>query len=208
MSKETPNGYMKNAMGHLVPVAQVKAIDAVRDQLVESVVGKFRNNRDQLSALKKEVLEDIRSFMELSAEEYGIKLGGKKGNVTLTSFDGSLKMQLQIAEYISFDERLQVAKQLIDECIHAWSAGARTEIMVLVNDAFQVDKEGQVSVSRILGLRRLDITDTSWQQAMTAISDSITIVGSKTYVRVYERVGGEDQWKVISLDFAAVEVAQ
>ena len=38
-----------------------------------------------------------------------------KGNVTLTSYDGKYKIQRAIAEYLHFDERLQVAKELIDD---------------------------------------------------------------------------------------------
>ena len=114
---------------------------------------------------------------------------------------------MQISEYITFDERLQVAKALIDECIHEWSQGASSEIRALVNDAFQVDKEGKVSTGRILGLRRLNIETEKWQQAMKAIADSIQTTGSKTYVRAYQRVSGSENWKGITLDFSALEVA-
>ncbi|HHJ80132.1 MAG TPA: DUF3164 family protein, partial [Candidatus Tenderia electrophaga] len=99
---------------------------------------------------------------------------------------------------------LQVAKQLIDDCIHAWTEGSRSEIQVLINDAFQVDKEGRVSTTRILGLKRLDINDRKWQKAMRAISDSMQVAGSKTYVRIYERVGNTDEYRPITLDVAAL----
>ena len=60
-------------------------------------------------------MNDVQAFVELSAEQYGAKLGGIKGNVTLTSYDGKYKIQRAIAEYLHFDERLQVAKELIDD---------------------------------------------------------------------------------------------
>jgi len=198
---------MINGQGHLVPKDQVKDIDLARNDLVLDVVASFKQQQHQLAALKSNALGEIAAFVEMSAEQYGVKMGGKKGNVSLLSFDGNYKLQLQISEYITFDERLQVAKTLIDECIHTWAQGARSEIMALVNDAFQVDKEGKVSTSRILGLRRLDIADEKWLQAMTAIADSIQYTGSKTYIRAYQRVPGSDNWKCITLDFAALEVA-
>ena len=68
------------------------------------------------------------------------KVGGNKGNVTLMSYDGRLKIQRNIAENISFDERLQAAKQLIDECLEEWTEGSRDEIKVIINNAFHVDK--------------------------------------------------------------------
>lgn len=75
-----------------------------------------------------------------------------------------------------------------------------------LNDAFQVDKEGNISIGRVLGLRRLDIKDDKWESAMKAISDAIQVVGSKSYVRVYERVGDSEKWVAISLDVASVPV--
>ena len=205
-TKQIPEGYMRNGQGHLVPADLVSDLEKARNQLVLETVGIFKIQQAILSAMKKDVLGDIGAFVEMSAEQYDTRIGGKKGNLQLLSFDGNYKIQMQVSEYITFDERLQVAKTLIDECIHAWSGGADSKILVLVNDAFQVDKEGKVSTARILGLRRLDINDDKWQQAMKAIADSIQYTGSKTYVRVYERVG-EDQWKCITLDFAALEVA-
>lgn len=199
--------YKTNAQGHLVPVEQIKVIDMLRDELVCNVAATFAAERNALAKLKQNIMSEVYAFVEQSAEQFGAKLGGKKGNITLMSFDGKFKIQVQISEYISFDERLQVAKSLIDECIHTWSDGANANILALVNDAFQVDKEGQVSTSRILGLRRLNIDDLKWQQAMSAIADSMTTVGSKTYIRCYERQGLEDQFKQISLDFASLAVA-
>jgi len=202
-----PEGYMQNSKGDLTPIDRVTDLDMARNELVLDIVASFKQEQHRLAALKSNVLGEISAFVEMSAEQYGAKLGGKKGNVSLMSFDGRYRLTLQISEYITFDERLQVAKSLIDECIHDWSNGADSKILVLVNDAFQVDKQGNVSTSRILGLRRLKIDDEKWQQAMQAIADSMTCAGSKTYIRAYQRVGSTDQWKVISLDFAALEVA-
>ncbi len=199
-------GFLKKHNGTLIPKDQVKELDLLRDELVLNLAATFIAEREVLRLIKQEVLDDVAAFVELSAEQYGAKLGGKKGNISLMSFDGSCKVQVQISEYITFDERLQVAKALIDECIHDWSSGADDKILTLVNDAFQVDKQGNVSTGRILGLRRLKIDDAQWQQAMQAIADSMTTAGSKTYIRAYERIGQTDQWKVISLDFAALDV--
>ena len=99
---------------------------------------------------KTQLFSDLRDFLDLSASEYGTEYGGKKGNVSLFSYDGKLKVQIAIQDHIVFDERLQIAHNLIKECIHEWSEGSADEIMTLVNDAFQVDKEGKVSTPRVL----------------------------------------------------------
>lgn len=199
-----PEGFMQDARGALWPVATIKEIDITRDELVREIVEKARAMSELLATFKGSVFGDIEAFVALSAEKYGAKMGGIKGNVTLLTFDGRYKIQRAISENLVFDERLQVAKELIDQCIHEWSKGSRPELIALVNDAFNVDKEGKVNTGRILSLRRLDIKDEKWQQAMQAIGESLQVAGTKAYIRVYERVANTDQYRPINLDVAAV----
>lgn len=201
---KVPDGYRADAKGHLVPEALIKPIDRTRDELVYQLAQEARIVSDTLRKFKARVFADINAFVDLSAEQYGVKLGGKKGNLTLFSFDGAFKVQVAIAEHMVFDERLQAAKHLIDECIIDWSQGSCDEIKVLVQSAFQTDKEGKINTGRVLALRRLDIRDEKWKKAMQAIGDSIQVVGSKEYVRIYERIGDTDQYRPISLDMAVI----
>lgn len=199
-----PQGYKQDAKGRLIPVETIKEIDLARDQLVQEIVAKAKVVSQVLGEFKTGVFADIGAFVDLSAERYAAKLGGNKGNVSLVSFDGRYKVQRAIADTLTFDEGLQAAKALIDECVHEWTSDARSELKALINDAFQVDKEGKISTGRILSLRRLDIEDEKWQRAMTALSDSVRVQCSKSYIRVYERVGDTDQYRAIPLDIAGV----
>lgn len=199
-----PDGYMQDAQGRLVPESLVKPIDKARDQLVQELINKAVAVKSTLMEFKKATFADIAAFVDLSLEQYDTKLGGKKGNVTLFSFDGKYKVQFAVSENIQFDERLQAAKSLIDECITEWSQGSSPEIQVLVQDAFKTDSEGNLNHGRILGLRRLDITDERWKRAMQAIGESVQVVGSKQYVRFYQRRNETDQYDPIALDMAAL----
>ncbi len=198
-----PDGYREDRNGRLVPENQIKAIDRQRDELVQEKIVRALALREQLRAFKRGAFDDIAAFVQLSAEQYGARLGGDKGNVTLLSFDGRYKLIRAIQDSITFDERLQAAKALIDECLNDWTEGARAELRTLVNNAFRVDQDGNIKTGEVLSLRRLKFDDTRWQQAMTAISDAVTVVGSKTYVRFYER-DERGQYQPISLDMAGV----
>ncbi|MGQ0708738.1 MAG: DUF3164 family protein [Rhodoferax sp.] len=202
--KVIPDGYRADHQGCLVPESMIKPIDLARDELVQELARQARIVSDGLREFKARVFADVNAFVELSAEQYEVKLGGKKGNLTLYTFNGAYKMQIAVAEHMVFDERLQAAKLLIDECIVAWSQGSRDEIKVLVQAAFQTDKAGKINTGKVLALRRLDIRDKKWQTAMQAIGESLQVVGSKEYVRFYERIGNTDQYRPISLDVAAV----
>ncbi len=200
----TPEGYRKDAQGRLIPEDQIKEVDKLRDELVQSLTQKAKALQKQMRNFKQMAYSEIQEFVELSANEYGSKLGGKKGNVTLLSFDGSQRVQHAVQESISFDERLQVARSLIDECLTEWVEGARPELAVIVNDAFRVDTKGEIRTARVLALRRYEIEDPRWQRAMDAIGDACQVVGSKIYIRFYERVGDSDHYRPITLDIAGV----
>lgn len=199
-----PAGYRRDAQGRLISEEQIKPVDKLRDELVLALVERARATHDALVQYKAAAFGEIEAFLDLSAQEYGAKLGGKKGNVSLLSFDGKYKIQRAIHESIAFDERLQAARALIDECLREWTEGARPELATLVNDAFRVDTKGEIRTARVLALRRLDITDARWLRAMDAIGDACQVVGSKSYIRVYERIGDSDQYRPISLDIAGV----
>lgn len=203
-NQSVPKGYMQDGQGRLVPVDQVREIDRARDELVREIVANAKEAQQHMSRFKAGAMADIGAFVELSAERYQAKVGGNKGNVTLMSFDGRYKVQRAISEYIVFDEGLQAAKALVDECIHRWAEGSSNEIRALVEYAFKTDKEGNVSTSRIIGLQRLAIDDTQWKQAMQAITESMQVAGTKAYIRLYERQGDSDQYVPIPLDVAAL----
>ena len=191
--------YWRDAKGNLTPAELVKEIDKARDALVHEWVERGRDLSKAISHFKEGIFGDVQAFIELSAEKYGAKVGGNKGNVTLFSYDGKYKIQRAINESLQFDERIQAAKVLIDECLNEWSEGSRPELKALIERAFNVDKEGNLNTSRILGLRRVEIQDSRWQNAMQAISESVQVVSSKAYVRLYERVGETDHGQLLRL---------
>lgn len=201
-STAVQDGFMKDPQGRLVPVSTIRPIDLERDHLVQQIVARGRKVSADLTEFKADTFGDIQAFVELSAEQYGAKVGGKKGNVSLLSFDGRHKVLRAINDNIVFDERLQAAKTLIDQCLVSWTENASPEIRVIVDRAFEVDKAGDVNIGRVLALRRVEINDPRWKEAMRAISESIQVVGSRSYVRLYERVGDTDQYKQIPLDIA------
>lgn len=201
--KSTPSGYWEDANGSLIPVSKIKDIDKDRHRTVTDLCEAAKRKSAELADFKASSMTSITEFIDRSLAEYDVKHGGKKGNVTLFSFDGRFKIVRQMQETLMFDERLMAAKALIDECIHGWSKGSNANIKVLVNDAFQVDQAGKISTGRVLGLRRAKIEDEKWQRAMAAISDSITVASSKPYIRFYER-DARGEYQPITLDLAAV----
>lgn len=192
----------EDSKGRLVPAHLVKPVDLLEDQLVSRLVDRAESLSGMLRAFKTETFADVHAFLVLLADQYGAKRGGKRGNLTFSTYNGRRKVQVAVADRLTFGAELQIAKALIDECIGDWSEGANANIRVLVDHAFRVDKEGQVSRDSVFALRHVAIEDPRWLRAMEAIADSIQVDGTKTYVRFYRRKSPESRWEAIPLDLA------
>ncbi len=118
------------------------------------------------------------------------------------TFDGLMKVQVQVQDAVDFGPQLQIAKGLVDECLNEWSADSRPEIRAIVTRAFNTDRAGQINRAEIFMLLRLEIEDERWKRAMDAIRDAMRVVGSKTYVRCYERSSIAANWQAVTIDLA------
>ena len=194
--------YVHDAKGNLVPVETVRPADLLIDETVRRIMGFARDLSAQMARFKGHSFEDVNALQALLAQDYGASVGGAKGNISLTTFDGCQKVQVQVADLIEFGPELQAAKSLIDECLVDWSADTGAELRALVNRVFNVEKEGSINRSELFMLLRVEIADTRWQNAMKAIRDSIRVIGSKSYVRFYERDAADQAWRAVSIDLA------
>jgi len=199
-----PEGMTLNALGHYVPTHLIKPEHKLEDQLVCLLVDRARELQAVMAAFRSDAFSDVDALLETLTEKYEARRSGAGGNTTLLSFDGLRKVQVATGDFLTFGPELQIAKNLIDECLARWTEGGNDNIRAIVNDAFNVGKEGKIQVDAVLRLRRLAITDDTWVRAMTAISDAIRTTHSKRYVRFYQREKHDGEWRQISLDLSRV----
>ncbi|WP_339745638.1 DUF3164 family protein [uncultured Maricaulis sp.] len=196
------NRYMRDAKGSLVPIEIIKPADQLEDEVVRKVMEHARDLSGQIARFRGHTFTDLGEFDALLEQEYGSTRGGRKGNRSYQSFDGLMKVQVAVQDHIDFGPQLQVAKQLIDECLNEWAAASRPELRAIVTRAFNTDKPGQVNRSEIFMLLRLDIEDGRWVRAMEAIREAMRVTGSKTYLRFYERPAPDAAWEAVTIDMA------
>jgi hypothetical protein len=195
-------GWLKDAQGRLVPIELVKPEHLLEDDLVHALHAKALVISEQLRHFREESIADILALLDILAEKYGTQRGGHRGNITLNTYDGALRVLLATGDQIELGPELQIAKDLVDSCIRRWSEGASIQLKAIVDLAFDVDKKGKLNTDRILALRRLDIQDPEWQRAMIAIGDAVRVVSSKRYLRLYTRKGDE-KYTQVPLDVAS-----
>lgn len=194
--------YIGDGKGGWVPVELVKAEHLLEDEVVRKIVSYAIDLSGQVARFKTHTFEDLGAFEALLSQEYDLTKGGVKGNKTFMSQDGLFRVQVQVADHIDFGPQLQIAKALIDECLNEWAADSRPEIRAIVTKAFNTDKSGQVNRAEIFMVKRLEIDDPRWRQAVDAIDAAIRVVGSKTYVRCYQRPRFDAPWEAITIDLA------
>lgn len=195
--------FWEDTQGRLIPQEHVRLEDQARDQMIEEIARSWKEIQTKLMGLKKWVYAEVGAYLSTLQVKYGAQ-SRPPGGVTLKDYSGRYKLQIQVASIISFDEKLQIAKELIDSCIERWSKDSDPKLVALIKDAFRVNQQGKVSIPRILGLRNLEIDDAEWQRAMDAITDSVMVEHTKKYVRLYERDGQEGSYKALPLDIAAL----
>src|SRR3546814_4180306 len=109
-----PDGFMRNSAGHLVPFEQVREQDKLRDNVARELVAEAIRLNASLKAFKAKALGDIADLVSIAAERYDVKIGGKKGNASIATYDGEFKVVRSFAERLTFTEELEAAKELID----------------------------------------------------------------------------------------------
>ncbi len=185
--KSSADEYLTDARGNLIKKENVKEIDLLRDELIKKIMDSSNKVSLEVDRFKTDAISEIGAFVSLAAAEHGVNVGGAKGNVTLTSFDGKFKVMLAQADRICFNEQIVAVKELIKEALDEMMNGVSGDIHAIVNKAFEVDGNGNVSTARVLGLRTLKISNDKWNRAMNLIADAIKIESTKQYVRVYRR---------------------
>ena len=120
--------YLRDAKGSLVPITAIRAADLLMDELVREMVAEAVKLSADIAAFKVSSFRRVGELQALIAQQYNAKIGGPKGNITLSSFDGCQKVQIQAADQLEFGPELEAAKALIDECLNEWAATSGAEL--------------------------------------------------------------------------------
>lgn len=197
--------WMENPKGNLDALDIVSATDLLMDEMVRRMVGYAEDYSAELARFQAHSYADIAAFDALLDQEFNIQQPeGRKGNRSFVTYDGRLKVQVAVADRLFFGPELQQAKAGIDSMIRERADGADPFLVTLVQQAFKVDKEGQVDAASILALRRLEVDDPRWPDVCRAIDKAKRPAGSKSYLRFY-RKGADGRDVMIPLNMAAVE---
>jgi hypothetical protein len=203
MAVKDTQGRWLDPVGDPIPPKYIDMPVKKRDRMVERLAKQAAKISEQITSYRRKVEADVEAYLVDLDKTYGINARTKAGNKILSNFSNTVKLEVRRVKFLAFDERLALAKALIDDCIRRWSAGADDKIMLLVNDAFKVDKKGNIDRDRVLSLRKLKIKDKDWKKAMHIIAESMVVVSARTYLSVSVK-DKDGRWRNVPLDIADV----
>lgn len=199
------NGRVEDQNGNLIRLDTIKEQDIVRDTLVRQLARDCAVVADEIHSLKAKLDERIASHIEQLASLYGVKIGGKKGNVVLTSFDKRLKITRSKQDRQTTNEHILVAVELINECVKSWSKGANRNLQAFVAKYLRTDGKGNYNVTDLQRLAKVELAtpDEKWDSAMAALTAAIEHDYTATYYRAFYRTPS-GHYVQIPLDIAKI----
>jgi len=202
MAKKDKDGNWIDARGRAVPEEYVKEQDQRRDAMVERVHAIAKKLEQAIAAARLDITQEVDLYLEWLAKENKVKEGWK-GNITLDTFDGTLRVVRNMDDQVGFSESLQLVKTQIDLWLKDQMQGANASLVKVVSSAFNVDKKGKVNTAMILRLLNLDITDAKWRKAMQILRDSIQVTATRQYLSFAEKITTDEGeiWRPIILNF-------
>ena len=187
--------------GQPIPVARILPLEKQTEKVAFFFAKKAIDISNRLSSFKEEIAKECEAIYTESMKD--AKVG--KGNFTFFNFDGSIKIEVQVNEMITFDTILiEKAKQKLMELVGESISEDKEFIKELVMSAFQTSR-GQLDTKRVMGLKKhaKRIKDERYHDAMALIDESVRRPSSKTYFRVWLRAAQGD-YESIDLNFSSI----
>lgn len=204
MAKKTKDGLWIDSAGNEIPAKYVPKHEKRRDAVVEKIFKKAQKLEAAMKKQKAEITEEIKKYIATITSENKIKKDWK-GNLSLTGFSGTIQVELDIKDVVQYDERLNMAKGLIDEYLQRkCAANGNDELKTIVHQTFNIDKKGVVNQYMLKRLCKINIKDKTWQQAIKLIKESEQVTNTKEYTVFRYRETSRDKWQTINLNFSSI----
>lgn len=190
--------------GSSVPIDYVPQSARLRERYSAKILNDAKRINKNLESFKKDVERLCDEVFTKTMQELNSRTD-YKGNFTWFNFDRSIKIEVSIANRITFDDlTIQACKDKLDEFLGN-NLDSKTEFVKdLVADAFSTSK-GKLDAKKVMSLLkyRSKITDPLFQEALSNLSDSIRRPDSKKYFRVW-RLGDRNQYELVDLNFSSI----
>ncbi|WP_107495302.1 DUF3164 family protein [Thalassobius sp. I31.1] len=195
--------------GSLIAYDMLEPVKQLEHDLVTRLCTEAQARSEELKTYKLNAISEMVAARVMMLSDWGVKKGGKDGNLTLRSECRRWMVRLTVGKHISFGPEMEAAKELIFEVVEDEKRKSGSDFLSqIVDRVFSPNKKGRIDTQGILGLRDVECDDPRWIRAMEAIEQSILRDSATTYINFYKvnlhaktRAAGETR---ISLNLAEV----
>lgn len=198
-------GTVRNQRGGESLRQHVQVRCLLQHDITVKMVDGARALRDLIAEQKRQFMADADLYVRSMLALYNANPTGKRGGFNIASFDDLMKVEFSVTDYRAVDGAVVAAQALVSEVLNDLTDQLEPWVRDLLNNAFNRDeKTGKINVDHLQNLRKVDIPHPKWPDACEAISDSIRIAGSRSYLRFYERENRDKEWRAVVLQFSAL----
>ena len=188
-----------DAQGRLCPVALFTDVQIARNKLIKQEVSEAKRRANEQSLYHQELIASITEFFRLSAAEHKTKGLGDEEGAAMTSIDGLMKIKLVKAKAATGNEKLMIAKQMLEALVEKRGANIEPFFRTLALSAFETSSTGQMRLDKVIELKGLKCDYPEWLEIKAALDQAIEFVFKKRYVVFYQRESVKDDWQRIPL---------
>jgi hypothetical protein len=193
--------FLVNGMGKKIPIAAILPVDVAREQMVANLFEMALKLQEVIVSEKQKMYQLIHDFLENGTGEAGVDIQAIE-SITFTSYSGDRQIQIRRAERIDYNEQLNQAFRLLNDCLTEWTSGGNHELRALVQQVISAGKKGKIDHAMLLRLQRVNSTHATFLMAQNLIKASIITNMAKQYLSFRQREGIEARWQTVSLNFS------
>lgn len=198
-----------NAAGDPVPVKHISKSEKMKEAIAARLYKKAMKMEEALVELFADMQQ---ANMEIDAalrNDYELKTGQKKkagkGGLTWYSFDGGIKVETNVNEYLKFDDGLmKEAQVLLNEYIGSRLNEDQKLIAAIATDAFSTSKGG-FDPRKVFNLLKYEgqVKSTRFSKVCELIRNAQRIDKAKAYYRISVRQP-DGNYRPIKLNFSSL----
>lgn len=199
----------KDEKGNNVPAKYVPKFDKLKTYRANKLAKEAKQLQKRIIDFKQRFKEITDEVFEEFVKQYEIERTDHKGNFTFKTFDGRIKVEVDVNDLIRFeDEKIQAAHEKLKQFLDNAMGDEENFLRELVNDAFETSN-GQLDARRVLHLTKYrkqikgKKNSRLYNEAMDLLEEAITRPDSKKYMRIYEK-DEDGQFQPIVLNFSAL----
>lgn len=203
MIHKTTDKVWEDHQGKNVPVEYIPDIDRRTEVTVGKLLRSAESLSKKLAEFKEKAYNEADKLYSEMLKNANIEKSERKGNYTLSSFDKSVKIEMNISETIKVNDNISFAQIKFNEFIALKTKGIDADISEIVNNAFRPRRNGRLDIKSLMDLFRYKITHPVWLEGIELTKKGLYTDGSVRYMTIWVKdVNGK--YQPVKLNFSSI----